>query len=295
MNRMMVMDKLPKNARGSFVWTLLQGRALEVVEHLREEEYQKEGGDAVIFALLDSRWPAKDRTDEIGENISEVFTLKAREGESVRLWCARARECFDRCSRKSGVDFPSEARGWILLNCSGMNEEQRAVVLARAQGVLKFDDLAQSMRSCFPEFTVPKKRHTAVSAVDPRRQLSGDEEDEAISGDAQQLGFDDVELFLAEHGEGVQQADSEIYEETEVAEVLAATWRDRRQELGKLQKQRRFQKASEVKRSFRVEIEELKKPEVRRRRSSIGFSIFWSWRQGNQPGGAFCVHGHSLE
>ena len=31
-NKMMVMEKLSKSARGAFVWTLLQGRALETVE-----------------------------------------------------------------------------------------------------------------------------------------------------------------------------------------------------------------------------------------------------------------------
>ena len=77
LNKMAVMDKLPKEARGSFVWTLLQGRALETVEHLKDEEYQKEGGDLVIFELLDRRWPQKDRTDEIGEHVSDVFLLKA--------------------------------------------------------------------------------------------------------------------------------------------------------------------------------------------------------------------------
>ena len=57
LNKMAVMDKLPEEARGSFIWTLLQGRALEVVEHLKEHEYQKEGGDKVLFELLDKRWP----------------------------------------------------------------------------------------------------------------------------------------------------------------------------------------------------------------------------------------------
>ena len=74
----MVMDKLPKSARGSFVWTLLQGSALEIVEHLKKDEYQKEGGEKVIFDLLDKRWPERDRSDEMGE--------------LLRVWCARARE-----------------------------------------------------------------------------------------------------------------------------------------------------------------------------------------------------------
>ena len=33
----------------SFVWTLLQGRALEIVEHLADRDYQKADGDLVIF------------------------------------------------------------------------------------------------------------------------------------------------------------------------------------------------------------------------------------------------------
>ncbi|CAK9075558.1 unnamed protein product [Durusdinium trenchii] len=172
LNKMRTMDKLPEEARGSFLWTLLTGRALEVVEHLKESDYQVKGGEETILDLLDKRWPELDRTDEIGENIADVFALKAREGESIRQWCARSRECFDKCARKTGVKFPEEARGWILLNCSGMNEEQRAVCLARAQGELKFDTLSQSMRSCFPEYTDMKKRLLAATWREKRAELN---------------------------------------------------------------------------------------------------------------------------
>ena len=192
-NKMNVMEKLPKSARGSFVWTLLQGRALEVVEHLSDADYQKEGGDDVIFQLLDERWPQKERSDEMGEHISEIFGLKAKDGETVRQWCGRARECFDRCKRKTGVSFPDEARGWILLQCSGMNEEQRAVVLARTQGELKFDTMAQSMRSCYPDFTV-SRRKSAVGAhlVEARAILEDDMEPPMNTAE---VDFQDVELF----------------------------------------------------------------------------------------------------
>ena len=50
----------------------------------------------------------------------------------------------------------------------------------------------------------------------------------------------------------------QIFQE-EVAEVLAATWKDKRQELNRLHRSRRFAQAREVKRSFKVEVEELKK------------------------------------
>ena len=78
----------------------------------------------------------------MGEHISEIFSTKAKEGETVRQWCGRARERFDRRKRKTGVSFPEEAQGWILLQCSGMTEEQRAVVLARTQADLKFDAMS---------------------------------------------------------------------------------------------------------------------------------------------------------
>ena len=264
-NKMAVMDKLPKTARGSFVWTLLQGRALEVVEHLKEEEYQKEDGDKVIFGLLDTRWPERDRTDEIGEHITEVFHLRAKEGELLRTWCARARECFDRCQRKTGVSFPEEAKGWILLHCGGMSEEQRAVVLARTDGVLKFDVLSTAMRSCFPEFVVPKKKTVAAHYVENedaewwyQENHLGEPsyEDDVPAGD--ETAFHDVELFLTEHDQDTA-VEGETFQENEVAEVLAATWRDKRQELARLQKARKFHQAGDVRRSFRVEVEELKK------------------------------------
>ena len=228
-NKMMVMDKLSKSARGAFVWTLLQGQALETVEHLKPDEYQVEGGDTVIFTLLDQRWPEKDRNDEMGEIIAEVFSLKGKDGESLRQWAARSREVFDRCSRKGGVKFPEEARGWVLLNCSGLTEGERAVVLARAQGDLKFDSIAQSMRSCYPEMTISRKRASGVHVVEESDHAEQPESTATVSA-----GFEDVELFLAEHGlaeDGENVQHDEAWDEREAAEVLAASWKDRRREL----------------------------------------------------------------
>eukprot|EP00913_Durusdinium_trenchii_P028120 g26364.t1 len=196
-----------------------------VVEHLKESEYQVKGGEDVIFGLLDLRWPEKDRTDEIGEHISDVFNLKSKDGETIRQWCARARECFDRCARKTGVDFPAEARGWVLLNASGLSEENRAVVLARAQGNLKFDEMSQAMRSVFPDYVISKRRVTAAHVVEDPQEPEHPDED-----------FADVELFLAEHGHDGYPApdEDEGFDEAEAAEVLAATWRERRAELNQV-------------------------------------------------------------
>ena len=254
-NKMRVMEKLPKESRGSFIWTLLQGRALETVEHLKEEEYQREGGDKVIFDLLDQRWPEKDSNDVMGEVIAEVFAMKGRDGETLRQWAARARETFDRCNRKCSVNFPEQARGWVLLNCSGLLESERAVVLARAQGDLKFDSIATAMRSCYPEMTISRKRASAAHVVmDEDPEIYGKEmPSEPDLGS----GFEDVELLLAEHGLQDDQV-AEEWEEQEAAEVLAASWKDKRAELNRLQKSRKFQQANDLRRAFRVEVGEVK-------------------------------------
>lgn len=76
------------------------------------------------------------------------------------------------------------------------------MVLARTQGDLKFDSMATSMRSCFPDFVVPKKRTAAAHVVEPL--LAADPAVfEAHADDAESSPFQDVELFLAEHrGDG---------------------------------------------------------------------------------------------
>ena len=56
-----------------------------------------------------------------------------------------------------------------------------------------------------------------------------------------------------------EQASGDLFAEADVAEVLAARWKEKRMELSKLNKARQFNRAKETKRSFRIEVEELKK------------------------------------
>ena len=74
--------------------------------------------------------------------------------------------------------------------------------------------------------------------------------------------FADVELLLSEHhhhGPDEINSSSEAFLETDVPEVLQVSWREKRAELSKLQKARKFTAAKELRRSFRVEVEELKR------------------------------------
>ena len=96
---------------------------MEAVEHLEPSTYQREGGDQEILKLLDKRFPEKEKTDEMAEIMGEIFSLRARDGETIRQWLSRSLELFERCERKTGVKFPSEVQGWMQLrwNCAGVD------------------------------------------------------------------------------------------------------------------------------------------------------------------------------
>ena len=252
-NKLLTLDtKVPAKARGAYVYTLLSGKALECVEHLDPSDYQVENGEDKLFALLDERFPQKEASDEMSEVLTEVFNLKALEGETLKVWISRATEMFDRCKRKCQVSFPEEAKGWLILHRSGLNDEQKAVIMARSGGVMKRETIGKAMRSCYPEYVVSKRKTMGVAVVDPDEPPPEDFEQDPV--------FQEVESFLAEHELAVPAEEpDEIYEEHEVAEALAVTWKEKRKELTKMQKNRRFSASSDLKKAYRVEIEELKK------------------------------------
>ena len=222
LNKMLTLDKLNEASRGAYIMTLLAGKAYETVEHLDPADYQKKDGDKLIWKILDERYPKLEVVDELGEILTEVFSLRAREGENMKQWTARATELFDRCGRKTGVSFPEEARGWILLHRATLTDEQRAVVVARARGDLKRESIASALRSCYPDLTVRKK---SIALVEETLTVQGVPEEESDPADQ---GFDDVQQFLAEHNMSVEPSETdEAFHEDDVAEVLLASWKDR--------------------------------------------------------------------
>ena len=160
--------------------------------------------------------------DELGEILGQVFHLRSNEGENMKQWIARASELFDRCYRKTGVQFPDEARGWLLLHRAGLSEEQKAVVISRARGDLKRESIAAALRSCYPELVIIKRR-TAIA-------LAEDADPEAEDpSDLWEEHFSDVDQLLEDHQLASDfTGDGDTFQESEVAEVLAATWRERR-------------------------------------------------------------------
>ena len=236
MARMLTVKDLTKEQRGPWLFTLLDGRALEACEHFTLEDLHKTGGDEVLWAILADRFPEKEAFDQIREGLGEVFGLAAADGEGVKEWTARVRETFEKCKRKAQVDFPKEARGWIALHCASFSEEQKAIIKAKTQGALDLETVSASIRSCFPTFRASGakgKKSAAVFNIE-----TADEEP-----------FQDVEAFLADFDQETDLAE-EAMSEGEAAEALAVSWKERRNEIGKMHRSRKFGAADQADEAF---------------------------------------------
>ena len=254
--------------RGPFVYCLLDGLALETVEHVTLEKLQEESGDRYLWEVLDERFPDKQQHDWLAECLREVFQVTVNEGESMTSWTSRVQEVFSKCKRKVAVDFPTEARGWICLNASGLSEDQRAIVTAKTQGDLKLDTVIAAMRSCFPDYKASAKAsrsrgYAAYVAEDDSGMSSttAPPEDNFADFEFNDPMVQEVECFLADYGiqeDGGSLGGNDTFEEREVAEILAASWKEKRAEISRLQRSRKWTQASMVKKQFSREASELK-------------------------------------
>lgn len=85
----------------------------------------------------------------MGKILGEVFVLAALDQESTKQWTARVEESFEKCEHRAQVNFPSQARGWIALNCAGLSEQEKAIVKAKTQGNLEFDAVGAALNLAF--------------------------------------------------------------------------------------------------------------------------------------------------
>ena len=181
----------------------------------------------------------------------------------MTTWTSRVQEVFSKCKRKVNIDFPTEARGWTCLHASGLSEDQRAIVTAKTQGDLRLETVMAAMRSCFPDFKARAKSSKLRNST--AYIVEGDREDPDLGHGEQEADPCDsvvfeVEAFLADHGVTKETtAPSDAFEEAEVAEILAATWRERRNEISRLQKNRKFSQALTVKKQFSRDAADLRK------------------------------------
>ena len=70
---MITMSSPTKEATEPFVYSMLDGDALTAVEHLVFPEFAMEGGENVIFNILEAQYLDKDPIDRAGKALFDMF------------------------------------------------------------------------------------------------------------------------------------------------------------------------------------------------------------------------------
>ena len=133
------------------MYSMLHGEALTAVERLEFAEFAVDGGEELVFNILEARCQDKNPIDRAGKALFDVLEVSAREGERLREWSARAESVFHACQRDSGIVVPDMGKGYLSSHRCGLSDDQRAVVLGRTGGKYEIASIAPALRSCFPE------------------------------------------------------------------------------------------------------------------------------------------------
>ena len=224
--KILTLKDCKETQQGPWLYTLLDGAAWDAVEHLDIDEIAKAGGAQRIWTILQKRFPWKGAPRPNGRGVGgSVFTCCNGWWNWKAVGFPGEGKTFEKCKRKANTDFPSAAQGWIVLNCAGLSEEQKAIIKAKTQGSLQFDDVAAALRSCFPLYKANSKARRPLGAlVVEEDSVSGFSSGSKAHEDLEELPLE-VESFLAEHN-ALQQPDGEV-SESEAAEALAVSWQER--------------------------------------------------------------------
>ena len=162
-----------------------------------------------------------------------------------------------RLSERCGNRVYDMVKGYLCLHRCGLSDDQRAMVLGRTGGKYETASMAPALRSCFPEYRVPKHNRKSHGVFVSEMPIE-EEEEEDIDEDASMDGLEDVENFINEDDESDFTLD-----ENDVREMLATAWKHNRQEISQERLRRGFgnpskSTATSTTRIFRAEVEELK-------------------------------------
>eukprot|EP00434_Breviolum_minutum_P039141 symbB.v1.2.034744.t1/scaffold4544.1/size38254/1 len=84
----------PEAAMGSLLFTLLDGSALRAFDATNMDDLEVEGGQDVVYQVLDDRYPEESSHDRLGEILDAIFDLKVERGESTAVYTGKARAAF---------------------------------------------------------------------------------------------------------------------------------------------------------------------------------------------------------
>ena len=189
----------PDAALGSLLFTLLDGAALRAFDSTNMDDLEVDGGQDVVYQVLDDRYPEESTHDRLGEILDAIFDLRVERGESTAVYTGKARAAFS-AAEAEGVKFPDTARGYLVLRFAKLPPEKKAIVLAAARGSYNENDIAAALRTTFPDHLYAGRQasnHVNVAEGDyfPEETYSDDEQQVLVAeeGDLEDLGDEPIE------------------------------------------------------------------------------------------------------
>ncbi|CAK0820029.1 unnamed protein product, partial [Prorocentrum cordatum] len=191
---------------GPMLYTLLEGTAVDTLEHVELDELAVDGGEEKLFAVLDARYPEREAADRAGDALESVFGLKIEKAELTSAYVGRAQTILMR-AKKEGVEIPDVAQGFLLLRGARLGGDRRAVVLAASERQWTFEKLALALKTVYPKVLPEHGVHLVED--DYVWEAAGEEHHPAASSQ------EEVDAFLAE----VEQDREEPMEEDEAIQA----------------------------------------------------------------------------
>jgi hypothetical protein len=142
--------------------TLLQpdSEAFNAIKHISEDEKYGIGGYRLIWAALDQRFPEKGAMNLKGESLDAIFKLKPTASEPTANYVGRTRNAFS-SAKALKLEFDEDIKGYVLLRCTRLSDEQQAVVLSLAKGNWDLKSVSEALRATYPDkLPAPSQKNT---------------------------------------------------------------------------------------------------------------------------------------
>lgn len=204
---------MKEDAFGSVLYTLLDGAALRAFDAVDMNDIEQDGGQDVVFQVLDERYPEEASHDRLGEVLDAIFDLRIEKNETTATFTGKVKSAFS-AAEAEGIRFPSVARGYMVLRFARLSAEKKAVVLAASRRSYEEADVMAALRTTYPDGLYQGR--SSVNFAE-----NGETEDYVES---------DEMVMLA--GELAGEDDQEPLEEQDAVEVLLS-WKQTRANITK--------------------------------------------------------------
>ena len=167
---------------GPKLMSYVAGEAESALEHIPVDKLCTDGGDKLIWEVLDERYGMQD-IDLMQTALKTYFyDLTIRNGETYRQFMVRY-EAARRKLEEVKVKLPQEVLGFLFMKKLRLDQAAESLILTATSGNLEYDKVTASTKSVFPEGKCSQSRGAKdVFQAEPEFIEDDEDEDEQAEG-----------------------------------------------------------------------------------------------------------------